>query len=167
MNNTTGIAESSPTISYHRLSKAKGIAFSSLFIMASFFIVAGNLFTIALFALSKKLRKRSLSLVMNMAVSDLLLGAVSLPIFIYGRADYLRLGKSKRIKIFFSLPFLSTPFSHKYRLFLLSQSPWRGLTPSVGLLDTEYCPRERIRLLFFLPGQLLSLLLRSSPYWFG
>ena len=61
MNNTTGNAGSSPTISY-QLSKAEGIAFSSVFIMASFFIVAGNLFTIVLFALSKKLRKGSLFL---------------------------------------------------------------------------------------------------------
>ena len=112
MNSTTAIAGSSPTISYRRLSKAEGIAFSSVFIMASFFIVAGNFLTIVLFALSKKLRKRSLILVMNMAVSDLLLGAVSLPIYIYRNAGYFRLGKDKTNQdLFFSYIFLDAIFS--------------------------------------------------------
>ena len=111
MNNTTGIAGSSPTISY-QLSKAEGIAFSSVFIMASFFIVAGNLFTIVLFALSKKLRKRSLFLVMNMAVSDLLLGAVCLPIYIFVNGDDLRLGKVKTNQdLLVSHTFVDTLFS--------------------------------------------------------
>ena len=112
MNSTTAIAGSSPTISYRRLSKAEGIALSSVFIMANLFIVAGNFLTIVLFALSKKLRKRSLILVMNMAVSDLLLGAVSLPIYIYGNADYFRLGKVKTNQdLFFSYIFLDAIFS--------------------------------------------------------
>ncbi|XP_044169327.1 growth hormone secretagogue receptor type 1-like [Acropora millepora] len=111
MNNTTGIAGSSPTISY-QLSKAEGIAFSSVFIMGSFFIVAGNLFTIVLFAVSKKLRKRSLFLVMNMAVSDLLMGFVSLPIFIFMNGDNFRLGKVKTNQdLFLSFIFVDTLFS--------------------------------------------------------
>ncbi|XP_067035288.1 5-hydroxytryptamine receptor 2A-like [Acropora muricata] len=105
MNSTTAIAGSSPTISYQRLSKAEGIALSSVFIMASLFIVAGNFLTIVLFSLSKKLRKRSLILVMNMAVSDLLLGAVSLPIYVYSNADYFRLGNVKTNQDLF-LPYL-------------------------------------------------------------
>lgn len=112
MNSTTAIAGSSPTISYHRLSKAEGIALSSLFIMASFFIVAGNFLTIVLFALSKKLRKRSLFLVMNMAVSDLLLGAVCLPIYICVNGDDLRLGKvTTNHDLFFSYLFVDALFS--------------------------------------------------------
>ena len=102
MNNTTAIAGSSPTISYHRLSKAEGIVFSSVFMVASFFIAAGNFLTIVLFGLSKKLRKRSLFLVMNMAVSDLLLGAVSLPMYIFVNADYFRLGEVKTKQYFYS-----------------------------------------------------------------
>ena len=74
MNNTTAIAGSNPTISYHRLSKAEGIAFSCVFTVVCFFIVAGKFLTMVLFALSKKLRKRSLFLVINMAASDLLRG---------------------------------------------------------------------------------------------
>ena len=109
MNNTTAIARLNPTISYHRLSKAEGIAFSSVFIVACFFIVAGNFFTIVLFRLSKKLRKRSLFLVMNMAVSDLLLGAVSLPLYIFMNRDYFRLGEVKTKQYFyFSYIFVDT-----------------------------------------------------------
>ena len=112
MNSTTAIAGSSPTISYHRLSKAEGIALSSLFIMATFFIVAGNFLTIVLFALSKKLRKRSLILVMNMAVSDLLLRAVCLPIYIFVNGDDLRLGKVKTNQdLLFFHTFVDTLFS--------------------------------------------------------
>ena len=123
MNSTIAIAESSPTISYPRLSKAEGIALSSVFIMASLFIVAGNFLTIVLFALSKKLRKRSLILVMNMAVSDLLLGAVSLPIYIYRNANYFRLGKVKTNQdLFFPYIFLDAIFSQVSLISAVSMS---------------------------------------------
>ena len=47
-------------------------------------IVVGNLLTIVLFALNKKLRsKKSLYLVLNMAFADLFLGAVCLPMYVY------------------------------------------------------------------------------------
>ena len=122
MNNTTCIAGSSPKISY-QLSKAEGIAFSSVFIMAGFFIVAGNLFTIVLFALSKKLRKRSLFLVMNMTVSDLLMRFVSLPIFIFMNGDYFRLGKVKTNQdLFLSFIFVDTLFSQVSLISALSIS---------------------------------------------
>jgi len=64
-------------------SKAEGIAWCSVFILISVFIVAGNLFTIVLFVLNKDLRKKSLFLVVNMAFADLLLGALSLPGYIF------------------------------------------------------------------------------------
>ena len=166
MNNTTCIAGSSPKISY-QLSKAEGIAFSSVFIMASFFIVAGNFLTIVLFALSKKLRKRSLILVMNMAVSDLLLGAVSLPIYIYGNADYFRLGKVKTNQdLFFSYIFLDAIFSQVSLISALSISLERFHAICWPFRHRVLSMRT-YKIVFFLPGQLLSLLLRSSPYWFG
>ena len=102
MNNTTAIARSNPTISYYGLTKAEGIAISSAFIVACFLIVAGNFLAIVLFALRKKLRKKSLFLVMNMAVSDLLLGAVSLPIYIFLERDFFRLGRVKWNQYFHS-----------------------------------------------------------------
>ena len=47
-------------------------------------IVVGNLLTIILFALNKKLRsKKSLYLVLNMAFADLFLGGISLPTYFY------------------------------------------------------------------------------------
>ena len=70
-------------------SKAESIAVCSVFILTSVFIVGGNLFTIVLFALNKSLRKKSLFLVINMALADHMLGVLSLPgyIFIIG-SDY-------------------------------------------------------------------------------
>ena len=65
------------------VSKAKGIAFCVCFILALVLIVVGNVLTIFLFAVNKRLRKKSFFLVINMAVADLFLGAVSLPIYTY------------------------------------------------------------------------------------
>ncbi|XP_078382014.1 adenosine receptor A3-like [Oculina patagonica] len=64
------------------LSKAQGIALCSAFILASVFISIGNLLTIVLFAVNKTLRKKSLFLVINMSFADLMLGTVSLPIYL-------------------------------------------------------------------------------------
>ena len=64
-------------------SKAEGIAFCSVFILISVLIVAGNLFTIVLFALNKSLRRKSLFLVINMAFADLMLGVSSLSGYIF------------------------------------------------------------------------------------
>ena len=71
--------------------RAEGIAWCSVFILISVFTVAGNLLNIVLFVLDKNLRKRSLFLVINMAFADLLIGALSLPgfVFIIG-SDYQR-----------------------------------------------------------------------------
>ena len=82
-------------------SKAEGIAFCSVFILISFLIVAGNLFTIVLFVLNKNLRKKSLFLVINMAFADLMLGALSLPgyIFIIGNGYKLWIEASTEFTI--------------------------------------------------------------------
>ena len=64
-------------------SKAEGIALCTAFILSFVFIIVGKLLTIVLFAVNKRLRKRSLFLVINMAFADLMLGTVSLPIYIY------------------------------------------------------------------------------------
>ena len=60
-------------------SKVEGIALCSTFIIEAVLIAVGNLLTIVLFLLNKRLRKKSLFLVINMAVADLILGAVFLP----------------------------------------------------------------------------------------
>ena len=65
-------------------SKAEGIGLCTAFILLFVFIVVGNSLTIALFVVNRRLRKRSLFLVINMACADLMLGTVTLPIYIYG-----------------------------------------------------------------------------------
>ena len=64
-------------------SKAEGIALCSAFILECVLIAVGNLFVFILFAANKGLRKKSLLLVINMSFADLMLGALTLPIYIY------------------------------------------------------------------------------------
>ncbi|XP_078364022.1 adenosine receptor A3-like [Oculina patagonica] len=81
MDNTTSNNISiSPT---NVFSKAEAIAWCSAFTLVSFLIVTGNLLTIVIFAVDRKLRRNCFFLVINMACADLMLGAVSLPIYIY------------------------------------------------------------------------------------
>ena len=58
------------------------------------FIVVGNLLTIVLFAVNRRLRKESLFVVINMAFADLMLGTLTLPLYIYhvGKSLQLRNG---------------------------------------------------------------------------
>ena len=61
-------------------SSVEVIAWSCAVTTEAVVIVVGNLLTIILFALNKKLRsKKSLYLVLNMAFADLFLGGISLP----------------------------------------------------------------------------------------
>ena len=72
------------------------------FMFESAIIVMRNMLVIILFAREKKLRKKSLFLVMNMAVADTVLGAVALPLHVY-----LTLGPEHE----FIFHFLDTTFS--------------------------------------------------------
>ena len=65
------------------LSLTEGVAWCSAFAVVSFSIVMGNVLAIIVFALNKNLRKKSFLLVINMACADLMLGVLSLPLFIY------------------------------------------------------------------------------------
>ena len=101
----TGLANTSGS-SVTVPSKGEGVAWCSAFIMTSIFIVVGNLLTIVLFAVYNKLRKKSLFLVVNMAFADLMLGAVSLPIYIYYVGAYFQLwpgGLSMYLRIFYTV----------------------------------------------------------------
>ena len=65
-------------------SSVEVIAWSCALATEAVVIVVGNLLTIVLFALNKKLRsKKSLYLVLNMAFADLFLGGISLPTYFY------------------------------------------------------------------------------------
>ena len=87
-------------------SKAEGVALCTALILLFVFIVVGNLLTIVLFAVNKRLRKKSLFLVINMAFADLMLGTVSLPIYIYDvgiRFQLWKGGSSMSLDIFYMI----------------------------------------------------------------
>ena len=86
-------------------SKAEGIAFCSAFILSSVFIIAGNLLTLVLFAVSKTLSKKSFFLVMNMAFADLMLGAFALPFYIYSVGEFSQLWTAKYDHLAFQIFF--------------------------------------------------------------
>ena len=64
-------------------SKTEAIAWCGAFTMVSVLSIAANVLAIVLFAVNRKLQKKCFFLVINMASADLMVGAVSLPIYIY------------------------------------------------------------------------------------
>ena len=66
---------------YHTLAEA--IVLCSAFVVEAVLIAVGNLLTVVLFAFNRKLRRKSLFLVINMAFSDAMLGAVCMPLYVY------------------------------------------------------------------------------------
>ena len=87
MNVSAGTSANNKSSSYTPYSvpsrQVEGITLSVVFLLEAVLIVTGNLLTIGLFAKEKKLRKKSLFLVVNMAFADLISGAVSLPLYVY------------------------------------------------------------------------------------
>ena len=94
-------------------SKAQGIAVVTALMFESGLIVMGNVLTIILFAGEKKLRKKSLFLVVNMALADVMLGAVSLPLWVYFLVGpyYLLWTAKTNAPIYYCFHFLDTTFS--------------------------------------------------------
>ena len=90
-------------------SQTQGIALVIAFMVESRLILGGNVLAIILF-LQEKLRKKSLFLVMNMALADVMLGAVALPLYylIVGPDYHLWTAKATHKSIFY---FLDTTFS--------------------------------------------------------
>ena len=86
INVSTGTSANNTSSSYTPYlvpSLVEGITLSVVFLLEAVLIVAGNFLSIGLFAKEKKLRKKSLFLVVNMAFADLISGAVSLPLYVY------------------------------------------------------------------------------------
>ena len=73
-------------------SQVEGITLSLVFVLEAVLIVAGNFLTTGLFATERKIGKKSLFLVVNMAFADLISGAVCLPLY-----AYLSIGPSYRL----------------------------------------------------------------------
>ena len=81
---STSLNNSVPSLSSMEVPpRADGIALCSAFVFEAVLILAGNVLTIVFFAMKKKLRKKSLLLVINMAFADVMVGTVSLPLYIY------------------------------------------------------------------------------------
>ena len=74
---------SSSSLLYSVPSQVEGITLSVVFLLEAVLIVVGNFLTLGLFAKEKKLWKKSVFLVVNMAFADLISGAVSLPLYVY------------------------------------------------------------------------------------
>ena len=94
-------------------SKEQGIAVVTAFMFESGLIVMGNVLTLIIFAREKKLRKKSLFLVMNMALADVMLGAVSLPLWVcFSVGPYYQLWTAKpNTPMSYSFYFLDTTLS--------------------------------------------------------
>ena len=99
---TTIFPTNSSTLTPQLPSKVEGIAWCIAFTLEALLIVLGNFLTLVLIAVNKRLRKRSLFLVINMAFADLLSGAVSLPILIYTIGAGFMLWKARFDKTFYA-----------------------------------------------------------------
>ena len=84
-------------------SKIEGIALCAAFILSSVFILVGNLFTIVLFAVNRRLRKTSLFLIINMAFADLMIGTVALLIYIYHVEAHFQLWNGGQLMFWYTL----------------------------------------------------------------
>lgn len=64
-------------------SQTDGVIWCTALVLVSLFVVIGNVLSLGIFALNKKVRKKSFLLVINMAFADLMLGALALPLYVY------------------------------------------------------------------------------------
>ena len=103
----------SPTMTDTPSKAQEGIAVVTAFMFESAIIIMGNMLVIILFAREKKLRKKSLFLVMNMALADVMLGAVSLPLWVcFSVGPYYQLWTAKpNTPMSYSFYFLDTTLS--------------------------------------------------------
>ena len=142
--NATGLSRIVP-------SYAEGIALCTAFILTLVFIVVGNLLTIVLFAINRKLRrKKSLFLVINMACADLMLGIVTLPIYIYSvclEYGFWTGGPPMSLSIFymavnsiFTFASLNSAAFISSERFYAMQWPLNHLTLSMGAYRHSYSP---------------------------
>uniref|UniRef100_A0A6P8ICJ7 Adenosine receptor A3-like isoform X3 n=1 Tax=Actinia tenebrosa TaxID=6105 RepID=A0A6P8ICJ7_ACTTE len=70
-------------------SLAEIVAWSFAFGLEGFLIICGNILTISTFVGTKRLRRQSTILLINLATADLCVGLLSIPVFIYYFVDYL------------------------------------------------------------------------------
>ena len=80
-NVSAGTSSNNMSSSYH--SRVEGIVLCSVFLLEAVLISVGNLLTFVVLTSKKTLRKESNLLVINMAFADTILGAVSMPLYVY------------------------------------------------------------------------------------
>ncbi|KAK3698956.1 hypothetical protein QZH41_003107 [Actinostola sp. cb2023] len=72
-------------------------AWSIAFGIESLLVICGNILTISTFVGTKRLRRHSAILLINLAIADLCVGGLSIPLFIYVFVDYYWFGRSNLI----------------------------------------------------------------------
>ena len=72
----------SPTDHPHPVDVPEATFWCTLFILEAILIVIGNLLTTVVFLRSRRLRKRRYYLIINLAISDTLVGALAMPLFL-------------------------------------------------------------------------------------
>ena len=88
-NNSNNLSSLSSPAHMDFPSRAEEIVVCSALLFEALLIFTGNLVAIVFFALAKELRKRkSLFLVINMAFADVMLGALSVPLFVYLKVGF-------------------------------------------------------------------------------
>ena len=75
------------------IEKPIAIFWCFLFILEALLIIVGNLLTAAVFLQSRKLRKRRYYLIINLAISDTLVGALAIPMFVVAFGESQQLWK--------------------------------------------------------------------------
>ena len=74
--------------------KPEAIVWCSLFIIEAVLVAAGNLFATLVFVASGKLRKRRYYLMINLAISDALVGVLAMPLFVINFGAALRVWRA-------------------------------------------------------------------------
>ena len=88
-NNSNNLSSLSSPAHMDFPSRAEEIVVCSALLFEALFIFTGNLVAIVFFALEREFRKRkSLFLVINMAFADVMLGALSVPLFVYLKVGF-------------------------------------------------------------------------------
>ena len=110
-------------------SSSQCITLVVLFVTESVLIVTFNFITILLFVKSRNLRKRSMCLVLSLAIADMLVGGVSTSITITGLGQHCDIGKQG------VLYYILYPFWNLFpiaSLPTLQRFPWKECTQRTG-----------------------------------
>ena len=129
------------------------------FILSCVFVIAGNLLILVLFAVRKAIHKKGFFPVMNMAFTDLMLGAFALPSYLFlvgGEFFQLWTAKYDLLTLLIFYRILDNSLCSA-RIYLQSLYPVRDSMPYIGHLITDHNPTEHAASLFLDFGHSPSL----------